>query len=224
MKTRWGFIPVVWLGVAIAFAVGVFLGGYFFPDSGIVSEKGVIVTPLLPNSNKGISDNKNQAVPVSEELKSFSDPEYGISFEYPSKYSTLIPPGISETVLPLLQYKDPGKNMPDYVDVRWLPFKSTDSSEQVLIKDVYYDGSGAHPRSFDEFKLVRLGYNDFYKIRTGLFEGVLGYKYYLVKEEGAFVFSLTSNNVPWTDTLYSSESDPRNLELQKMLKTVRLIN
>ncbi len=222
MKTRWGVIPVVWIGVAIAFAVGVLLGGYFFPDSGIVEEKSVTVVPLLPNLDRSTLDSKNQIVSVREELKPFSNPEYGISFSYPAKY-ILSSLGYEE-VLPLLMYEDPNKTVPDFIDVSWLPFKPTDSPEQVLINDVYYDGSGAHPKSFDDFKLVRLGYNDFYKIRTGVFEGVMGYRYYLIKEEGAFVFRLTSNNVPWTDPKYSPENDPRNLELQEMLKTVRLNN
>ena len=156
-------------------------------------------------------------------FKTFSSAEYGITFQYPAKYSTnLIPSEYSDRLLPLFQYKDAEKTAPDFIDVGWLPFKPSDNSEQVLMNDVVFDGSGAHPKSFEDFTLVHLGDNDFYKIRTGLFEGVLGYRYFLVRDSGAFVFKLTSNNVPWTEPAFDPERDARHLELREMLKTVRL--
>lgn len=158
-------------------------------------------------------------------LKTYSNLEYGISFQYPAKYNSKPTDGIVG-VLPLFQYVDPNKprGVPDFIDVKWLPFKSEDNSEQKMMNDVVFDGSGMHPKSFDSFALVRLGDGDFYKIRTGVFEGVLGYRYYLVRESGAFVFTLTSNGVPWTDPTFNPETDPRHVELQQMLKTVRLNN
>ena len=174
------------------------------------------VTQVLVN---GRDDSK-----VSD-LKTYSNPEYGITFQYPAKYiPTQFPKG-SEGLLPFFQYKDPNKTLssvPDFLDVRWLSVKNGDNVEEVMMKDVVYDGSGFHPKSFNAFTPVRLGDNDFYKILTGTFEGVLGYRYYLVKSSGAFVFVLTSNGVPWTEPLFDPEKDTRHLELQEMLKTVKI--
>ncbi|MSU55526.1 MAG: hypothetical protein EXS46_03265 [Candidatus Taylorbacteria bacterium] len=161
---------------------------------------------------------------VVSDLKIYTNPEFGITFEYPAKYlANLIPRELKNTLLPNLQYKDPAKATPDFLDVSWLPVKAEQNIEQVMIDDVVFDGSGMHPSSFDLFKLVRLGENDFYKISTIPFEGVLGYKYYLVKESGAFVFKLTSNNVPWSSPGYDPEKDSRYLELQGILKTVKIV-
>jgi len=164
----------------------------------------------------------NTPVSPSIDLVTYKNPEYGISFDYPAKYKNALPP----EYLPLLQYRDyqkPAATLADTIDVVWLPFKSGISSEQALIDDVYYDGSGMHPKSFDDFSLIHLGYNDFYKIRTGLFEGVLGYRYYLIRQDGAYVFKLTSLGVPWTDATFNPETEVRHLELQEILKTVKLM-
>jgi hypothetical protein len=182
------------------------------------SAKGVVAeTELVPREN-----NAKPAEIPKEKLATYSNPEYGISFEYPAKYSNVL----SDIYLPALQYRDyqkPTATLADTIDVRWIPFKSGDSPEQALMNDVVFDGSGAHPKSFDSFSLIHLGDNDFYKIRTGLFEGVLGYRYYLVKENGAFVFVVTSLGVPWTDPKFNPETDARHLELLEMLKTVKLM-
>ncbi|GEM_PF-6667361 len=165
------------------------------------------------------------AVPGSDIMATFRNPEFGISFEYPTRYSVLRLPGQTDVgALPLLEYKAPDKFAYDTIAVSWLPFKQGQNVEQVMVNNVVYDGSGAHPKSFDSFVLVHLGDNDFYKIGTGLFEGVLGYQYYLVRDSGAFVFTLTSSGVPWTDPSYDSEKDPRLLDLQEILRTVKLSN
>jgi len=163
-------------------------------------------------------------IPVSPSvnLAAYKNPEYGISFDYPAKYKNTLP----SEYLPIFQYRDyqkPAATLADTIDVVWLPFKSGISSEQALIDDVYYDGSGMHPKSFDDFTLIHFGDNDFYKIRTGLFEGVLGYRYYLLRQDGAYVFKLTSLGVPWTDSTFNPETEARHLELQEILKTVKLM-
>ncbi len=97
-----------------------------------------------------------------------------------------------------------------------------DWPEQALMNDAVYDASGAHLASFDNFTLVHQDDNDFYKIRAGLFEGVLGYRHHLTREGGAVDFVLAANGVPWTDPLFNSENYARKVELGNMLKTVRL--
>lgn len=216
-----GFVPLL-----IAFIVAfVFAGGYVLyknyekPVSGlgtVEKESRQPLVSLLPRQ-------KEAASAVDSAPVTYSNPEYGISFSYPAKYSNNMP----AEYLPFFQYKDPQKpnaSVADSIDVRWLPIKQDYSPEQALMDDVVYDGSGAHPKSFDEFELIHLGENDFYRIKTGLFEAVLGYRYYLIKQDGAFVFNLVSNRVPWTDPSYEPEKDIRHLELQQILKTVRLNN
>lgn len=174
-----------------------------------------------------VANNTNPVVTLP--LKTYDNQEYGIFFKYPGKFDLATPGSLTwrfpDETLAQFSYRDVSKEhatVADTITLSWLPIPRGISPEQVLIEHTFYDGSGANPKSFDEFKSVRIGGLNFYKIRTGTFEGVLGMHYYLIHDSGVFVFSLNSHGVPWTEPGYDPDADARKADLEAMLATVQL--
>jgi hypothetical protein len=102
---------------------------------------------------------------------------------------------------------------------------SSDGFPQQLINATVYDGSGLHPKSFDEFTSVTINGNEnFYYLRTGVFESVLSLVYYYPTNKGIYAFNLVARGVDWTNPNYNPDTDPAHLILKQMLPTFKLVN
>lgn len=91
-----------------------------------------------------------------------------------------------------------------------------------MMDDAVYDASGAHPSSASAFQKVSLGGREFYRIRTGRFEGTLGYNYYLPDRNRIYVFSFRSQGVDWTNPDLDEDADPVHAALKSILAGLRI--
>ena len=101
---------------------------------------------------------------------------------------------------------------------------SSASFEQQIIKSVTFDPSGLHPKSINEFSKIKLGNNEFYSIRAGLFEGVLTMDYFLVIPSGIYKFEVVSRGVDWTNPNFKPEDESNIKTAEGVLKTLSVVN
>ena len=105
--------------------------------------------------------------------------------------------------------------------------KISDSSAsfgQKLTDSVIFDASGMSPKSINEFSKIKLGNNEFYYIRAGLFEGVLSMDYFLIIPQGIYKFEAISRGVDWTNPNFNPKTDVNVIAVENLLKTVSVIN
>lgn len=161
---------------------------------------------------------------VANAQSTFDEPQSGLSFTYPSTLN------LSSSTPALWtgcqSFSDsPVSSCVSFVKVINLNAagKLTASDyEPALLSDVTFDPSGMHPKSIGEFKKVIIGTHEFYAIRTGRFEGVLSYNYYLIEGSKIYVFSFISRSVDWTNPDLDEQSDPGHTLLRQILSTVVL--
>lgn len=110
--------------------------------------------------------------------------------------------------------------LPD-IFIRVLSLISEEDYKSVLVNDVVFEGSGAHPTSFEEFSTKKLGNNMVYYIKTGRFEGILSINYYIIRNNLIFSFVSMSSPIDWTNPNYKTEDDQLNKDLQQILSTFR---
>ncbi len=141
---------------------------------------------------------------------SYENKKYGFSLMYPATLTAVSGNGA------IVSFKSG-----EAAEIRVL--KITDSPtdfQNTLIQDTFYDGSGANPKSFSEFTEKTIGQNDFYFIKSGLFEGVLTLHYYLVRKDGIYDFSLVSRGVDWTNPSFNLDEEQGYVYLKQMLGTL----
>ncbi|MCL5091117.1 MAG: hypothetical protein M1514_03850 [Patescibacteria group bacterium] len=164
------------------------------------------------------------------QLVSYINAPNKISFFYPKKFVQVTCPSID--ILPKFNYliclNDSTRNqrltpLPD-VAVRRLSMTGFKNFQEVLINDAVYEGSGMNPKSFSEFKELKLSDNTFYYLETGRFEGILSFNYYVIRGEEIIGFNLVSSPVDWTNPKFISENDLLNQELITILKSFKFIN
>ncbi|MDD4989201.1 MAG: hypothetical protein PHV42_02145 [Candidatus Pacebacteria bacterium] len=184
------------------------LAGYY------ISTHSAIQTPA-PQTSGGtdadtIEGNSLPSPQGESKYLSYENKQYGFSLTYPMSLS--LAPGSGAIV----DFKSANN-----AEIRVLKIADSDSDFQnVLIQNTYYDGSGANPKSFAEFKNVTIGENSFYFIKTGLFEGVLTLHYYAVRPTGIYDFSLISRGVDWTNPNFNVQTEEGHLYLQQILGTL----
>jgi hypothetical protein len=158
---------------------------------------------------------------TQEELKGFqkyTNENLGVSFSYPNDWTQ----GTSSNGKEIFNLlKDKNRITLDLLG----PFKCLCTSkelEQIIISNTIFDGSGLSPKSIDEFKKINYNGNIFYKVRTGRFEGVLSYSYYLPLQNKVLVFSFVSYGVDWTNPNLDEENDSSHLVLKNILSTIKI--
>lgn len=158
---------------------------------------------------------------LTPQLQTYKNGQLGIEFQYPNSLNVVGEP-FENYLLALSNSPNNQSNTP-LPGISVIYFNHADDYKDQLIKDVVYDGSGLSPKSFNEFKPVKIGSNNFYYIKTGLFEGVLSLRYYLVTSNYVFKFELVSSPVDWTNPKFDPQSDPLHLKLKQILASVKLI-
>jgi len=127
--------------------------------------------------------------------------------------------GVSEDAV--AAFSCPAAENDNYVVVKNFEVPAGGNFQEVIIKNTIFDGSGKNPDSWDEFSPIKIGENTFYKIKTGRFEGVLSYTYYLLYDNQVLAFSFTSLGVDWTNENLDEEGDVAHMILKQMLSTLK---
>ncbi|MDD5068680.1 MAG: hypothetical protein PHS53_02465 [Candidatus Pacebacteria bacterium] len=191
--------------IFVALLLGGF-GGYYLSHRGAVSP-----TPE-PTGGTDADTIEGNTLPSANDAKylTYENKQYGFSLLYPAVLARTSGSGA------LVSFTDSNN-----IEIRILKIADSDADyENTLIASTYYDGSGANPKSFSEFKPVTIGENTFYFIKTGLFEGVLSLHYYAVRKTGIYDFSLVSRGVDWTNPNFSVEEEQGHLYLKQILSSI----
>lgn len=154
----------------------------------------------------------------------YRNEQYGFEFSYPPNFKQMA----NVETGAILSFQDQSNMLPRLstlpdIYLKVLDIPAGKDFKEVLIKDVIFDGSGKNPKSFTEFSQKKIGNNDAYFIRSGLFEGILSANYYLVRGDKIFAFYLHSSPVDWTSQNFKSEKDVLNLKLQKIISTFKFL-
>lgn len=150
--------------------------------------------------------------------QTYTNEQYGFEFNYPPKFERVS----SVDSEAILSFKDQSNTLPRLstlpdIYLKVLDIPAGKDFKEVLLKDVVFDGSGLNPKSFAEFSQKKIGDNNVYFIRSGLFEGILSTNYYLIQGNKIFAFYLHSSPVDWTRPGYKPEDDKLNLDFRQIL-------
>lgn len=158
--------------------------------------------------------------------RTYESKQQGFSIKYPPEL-TVQPVASSTTATGTLVVFKGGEQYKDFTIELSRIGTDKEGYVQKMITATIFDGSGEHPKSFDEFDSVAINNNTdnfFYYIRTGVFEGVLSLVYYYPTDRGIYAFNLVAHGVDWTSPEYDAEIDPIHLMLRQMLPTFKLTN
>lgn len=150
--------------------------------------------------------------------------------EKDGRFSFSIPTGFTLRAKSLVYGEEPvvvlargNDTIPDEIALRILAIGPGQEFEDVLMKDVVYDGSGLSPKSLREFEKKKVGRYEFYFIRSGLFEAQLSAAYYLPKEKEVYVFTLLEDGiVDWMEPSFDMFSTPGHASLIGLLRSFTL--
>ena len=157
-----------------------------------------------------------EETPTATVAEDYRNEELGIKFAYPAGFVQVECEGETELVC-LNEATKSGRisTRPEIV-VRKIEMENPNDFETLIMQEVVFDPSGLKPEAFSEFKPVTAGKNTFYKIRVGLFEGILTNSYYLVRSNYILAFDVTSSPVDWTAAKYDPEQDELNQKFLEM--------
>ena len=164
-------------------------------------------------------------VPLHADWKTYSSTEYGFQIKYSEDYvAKAALPDDPQKKIVRFDYTDPrkGGTAMDSITVRAVPWGMGQAAnwQNIIMNDVVFDGSGAHPQAFTEFTERKIGNKTFYSIKTGRFEGILAFTYYSVSEKyGILAFDARAEGVDWTNPNLDEENDSVHKTLRTMLET-----
>ena len=118
------------------------------------------------------------------------------------------------------QYKNSSSQFP-VITIKKIEIKNGEAFESVLFKNTVFDGSGLSPDSIKDFEIRNFGENQFYYIKSGLFEGVLSAEYYFIQPKFVFQIYLRADGIDWTNPEFDPEEEATHKILKKMLPTFK---
>jgi len=196
----------------------------FFPST--LSKSNTLTSPqnsITPTGSPEANDGITRTIPPVEASvwKIYKNEIFGFEFTNPGGYSLQ---ELSDPFGVILRLKkEKTANLSADINIRYLSYKQTVDFKQILISDVVYDPSGLPPKSFNEFSKRTIGKNSYYFIKTGLFEGQLNLRYYLVRKNDILVFELVSRGVDWTNPKFDPEKELFHQDLKKFLSTFNIL-
>ncbi|MFA5828745.1 MAG: hypothetical protein WC841_05325 [Candidatus Shapirobacteria bacterium] len=188
---------------------------------------GLIITKIDPRTGEKTQPPLTEVTPLPEvppkgDNLVFENSDLGIKLGYPENFSPV--ECILEDDVICLDETAKSSRLSTKPDIRLyrIRLENTGDYKQVMMGDVIFDASGLSPESFEEFVPIVAGGNSFYKIKTGLFEGILTYKYFLVRNSDILVFEVTSSPAGWTEEGYDPEKDELNRQFLEMTGSMEL--
>lgn len=147
----------------------------------------------------------------------YENADLGIKFVYPAGFL----PIECESEEEMVCMNEAGRSnrlsgRPDIV-LRKIEMENPKDFEKVMMDDVVFDPSGLKPENFSEFIPTMVESVPVYKIRIGLFEGILATNYYVVRNSYILVFEVTSSPVDWTSSGYDPEQDELNEKVLRVM-------
>ena len=155
----------------------------------------------------------NFPVDETNDWKTYESENYGFKIKYPS--DLIISEG--DSVFFSLQNKDSLLQFP-VIAIKKIEIKNDENFENIILENTVFDASGMSPKSISDFEIRNFGVNQFYYIKTGLFEGVLSAEYYFIQPKFVFQIGLRADGVDWTNPDFNSEDE----EIHKILKQMLL--
>ncbi len=139
-----------------------------------------------------------------------------ISFNYPKDWVRSEING-SSTVL-IIRHDD------DLITVRKEvgDFSKSENQEKFMISDAIYEGTNLNPKSINEFKVEKIGKNNFYSIRTGRGKGILSFNYYLPTKNEIYTFEFISKGFDWRNEKLDENTDDVYIIFKQILNSVLL--
>jgi len=198
-----GFVGVI---VVILVAVGILAGLFLYAQKiGLLSENNF--------------SEQNQELDEANGWKTYINKQYEFEIKYPSENCAL---GMSKFVLfDCNTLGEDGTDKFGEINIHVVDIPAGKNFQDVVLANTVFDGSGMNPTSISKFTQVRINKLVFYKIKTGRFEGVLSYVYYLQRDNVVFAFSFTSRGVDWTNPNLDEEADSTHVILKQMLSTLK---
>ncbi|MBA3551061.1 hypothetical protein H0W32_02545, partial [Patescibacteria group bacterium] len=121
--------------------------------------------------------------PSDTSTRTYRNETHGFEFKYPSLYRNSTAERSSNIPIVTLEKTDSA------IGVNSIVPKLGQTYQQALIADVVFDGSGEHPKSFNEFKTRQINGKTFHWIVTGRFEAIISINYYLKHNDNILVFT-----------------------------------
>lgn len=139
-----------------------------------------------------------------------------ISFNYPKDWVRSDING-SSTVL-IIRHDD------DLITVRKEvgDFSKVENQEKFVIADAIYEVTNLNPKSINEFKVEKIGKNNFYSIRTGRGKGILSFNYYLPTKNAIYTFEFISKGFDWRNEKLDENTDDVYIVFKQILNSVLL--
>jgi hypothetical protein len=203
-KIIWGIILLVILVI----------GGYF------IFNRDSKYTQELNASNTNTSTNTIPAENNANSSKTYSNPQYGFSIDYPQNYE------IDKTNTSgsfLVTLVDKSKVFPN-PDVKNLILVDARSAKNEVSFDSYikkYPILNSNVNKPYTFTSRVIGGKTFYYTLTERFEGTLSFEYCILNNNNVLCFHSISNGVAWSDENLNVEADSTHVALKKMLESLK---
>ena len=208
MQSDKTILPVI-LVLAVIAGFLIFQKITFKPPVEVWTEPPLVETTPLPESGKKYT---------------YENEGMGIKFNYPTGFLPVECELEAEMVcMNEADKSDRLSRRPDVI-LRKLEMTNPEDFEKAMIEDVVFDPSGLKPEDFSKFIPTTVESMPVYKIRTGLFEGILATNYYTVRDNYILVFEVTSSPVDWTAPGYDPEKDELNRKVLEMIGGMKFTN
>lgn len=213
--------------VAIFVLIIAFAG--YFAIQGFFAQGGQPSSVPSPENSISPTPTPSPATNPSAAWPAYANTQYGFDIKYPDSFKIsdqLYPKSIITFIPSNEEYMPLQGAIPTYVIyIKRMSDPLTDQQfKNFLLKNVVFSPSGLHPKSFTDFKQINIGGNNFYFIRTELFEGQLALSYFLSSQGGVYSFNLISTKVDWTNQSFDMENDMGHIYLKQMLSTLVFTN
>ncbi len=212
--------------LAIIFFIGVlpmlsfYVGNKYGEVKEQMNQPSVIPVSLIPTPVT-VSSSTVTTVDTSD-WKTYRNEKYGFEFKYPPNYSVAPYPYMSDAIS--LSSNEKFVSIPKHQIIIGQISNSNEISqndfEKMLIEKVTFDPSGLKPKSFSEFREIKIGDHLYNTITSSRFEGTLSIDYFFKGQSGIFEISSTSQGTDWTNPNLDIENDSGNLITKKILSTL----
>ncbi len=151
--------------------------------------------------------------------KIYNDNKIGFEIRYPAEWSDAQETNIENDKLVTF-----GNNNIEFVNIRKFELQKNQSFKDILVQKTTLGESPNHP-DFSQFKLKKIGNENFYYIFPYLSEGQYSVSYWYVKGSNVIQFELYANTQgDWQNETWKVEDQPSFKKLDQILSTFKFAN
>ena len=196
-------------GILIILLVVIILGGGIYAWQ----QKNISIFNLASNQNQN----------ETAGWQTYRNEEYGFEIRYPKTWEAKSE--TSDSVIDIYFRSISEKQVYDtYIFITAFPIQKNSDFREIITQGTRLGESLKHP-TFDQFRKIKIGNEDFYYIFHYLFEGRYGVVYYFASENEIISFGVSSPVTlgNWTDPNYDVTEEPNHIILKQMLSTFKFL-